>query len=585
MFTTPRLVAIALCAALNFAIGNIVYLVKLPIYLDSIGTILCALLIFPDRLAAIACAFIAGFIGGDPHRPHAQSVPALVHSDGSVDRARLRAAHRARDRNIPGAPALRPALPRHGHRVRPRHRHCVGHRLGAGRGLSVRRRHRQRQRVRGRVLPQDRPAAARIRRCSPDSRPIRSTRPCRCCSPPCSTARRRANSSPCWRRQEPRRHDTERRGCLRPPDHRQRASRARPRRASRHPRCNGLLRARQPTAGVERAWVVRGIVLPLALFMMVVWVGIVGRAPHEIAANAEGSRGAALLHVAIVCLRLFIIAFTVQATFLHFAGWTPLRFVGALALPRVAKKLLVLTLSLMDTILQAVDRARTALIGAGIITRERSWRNLRHGWILVQTVWLTVVTIVIGRTRDKWPIEDTLGAARRLACGAGDGAIDRGRFRLDRARACGRRRGVALNGADRGREFLRPQRSSDGAACARRARRSSSGPMRRPRFRGSPARLRTRSRSIGHRPLRARHSSPSMSRAMRNASRRRCQAASRCCSRCIAFRSPTTRRSGSTPRWSSSILTIAIMRSVIWRKEPHRASARVWSTIGSILRE
>lgn len=63
MFTTPRLVAIALCAALNFAIGNIVYLVKLPIYLDSIGTILCALLIFPDRSAAVACAFIAGFIG------------------------------------------------------------------------------------------------------------------------------------------------------------------------------------------------------------------------------------------------------------------------------------------------------------------------------------------------------------------------------------------------------------------------------------------------------------------------------------------------------------------------------------------
>lgn len=63
MFTTPRLVAIALCAALNFAIGNVVYLVKLPIYLDSIGTILCALLIFPDRLAAIVCAFIAGVIG------------------------------------------------------------------------------------------------------------------------------------------------------------------------------------------------------------------------------------------------------------------------------------------------------------------------------------------------------------------------------------------------------------------------------------------------------------------------------------------------------------------------------------------
>jgi energy-coupling factor transport system substrate-specific component len=63
MFTTPRLVAIALCAALNFAIGIIVYLTKLPIFLDSVGTILCALLIFPDRRAAIVCAFLAGFIG------------------------------------------------------------------------------------------------------------------------------------------------------------------------------------------------------------------------------------------------------------------------------------------------------------------------------------------------------------------------------------------------------------------------------------------------------------------------------------------------------------------------------------------
>jgi energy-coupling factor transport system substrate-specific component len=63
MFTTPRLVAIALCAALNVSIGNIVYLIKLPIYLDSVGTILCALLLFPDRFAGIACAFIAGLIG------------------------------------------------------------------------------------------------------------------------------------------------------------------------------------------------------------------------------------------------------------------------------------------------------------------------------------------------------------------------------------------------------------------------------------------------------------------------------------------------------------------------------------------
>jgi hypothetical protein len=167
-----------------------------------------------------------------------------------------------------------------------------------------------------------------------------------------------------------------------------------------------------------------GIVLPLAAFMGLVWIAIVGRAPHEIAAGAEGSRNAAALYVAVICLRLFVIAFAVQAAFLHFAGWTPLRFVAALTLPGIAKKLLVLTLSLIETTLQAVDRARTALIAAGIVTRRQSWRNLRHGWILVQTVWLTVVTIAISRTRDKWPVEDTLarlddalaaGSAARLS--------------------------------------------------------------------------------------------------------------------------------------------------------------------------
>lgn len=151
-----------------------------------------------------------------------------------------------------------------------------------------------------------------------------------------------------------------------------------------------------------------GIVLPLAAFMALVWIGIVGRAPAEIAANQEGSRAAAAAYVAVICLRLFVIAFAIQATFLRFAGWTPLGFVRALAAPPVAKKLLVLTLSLIETILHAVDRARTALIAAGIITRRLSWRNLRYGWILVQTVWLTVITIAIGRTRDKWPTEGTL---------------------------------------------------------------------------------------------------------------------------------------------------------------------------------
>ena len=171
-----------------------------------------------------------------------------------------------------------------------------------------------------------------------------------------------------------------------------------------------------------------GIVLPLAAFMALVWVGIVGRAPAEIAANQAGSRAAAAAHVALVCLRLFVIAFVVQACLLRFAGWTPLGFVRTLRLPPTAKKLLILSLSLIETTLQAVDRARAALIAAGIITRGHSWRNLRNGWVLVQTAWLTVMTIALGRTRDKWPIEGTLArldgalvAPATPAFAAGDG--------------------------------------------------------------------------------------------------------------------------------------------------------------------
>jgi hypothetical protein len=150
------------------------------------------------------------------------------------------------------------------------------------------------------------------------------------------------------------------------------------------------------------------IVAPLAAFMALIWVGLVGRSPAEIAAGLEGSRTAAAHHVLLICLRLFVIAFAIQAILLRFTTWTPLAFVRALTAPPIAKKLIVLSLSLLETTLHAVDRARTALIAGGVITRGRSWRNIANGWLLVQTVWLTVVTIAVGRMRDKWPVEGTM---------------------------------------------------------------------------------------------------------------------------------------------------------------------------------
>jgi hypothetical protein len=155
------------------------------------------------------------------------------------------------------------------------------------------------------------------------------------------------------------------------------------------------------------------LVFPLALFMLIVWVGVVGRSPAEIAAGVTGSRSAASLHVALICARLFLIVFTIQLIAARFAQTTPLRFIGALQIPLAFKRLLVLTLSLVETFRHAIDRAHTALVACGLLTRRASMRNLFNSWVLVQTVWLTAITIVVGRLRDKWPIENTLAQLDR----------------------------------------------------------------------------------------------------------------------------------------------------------------------------
>jgi hypothetical protein len=154
------------------------------------------------------------------------------------------------------------------------------------------------------------------------------------------------------------------------------------------------------------------VVVPLAAFMGLVWIGIVGRAPAEIAADT-GTRAAALAYVAGICSRLFFIVAVIQLVFLRFAQLTPLQFIRALALPAAVKRMLVITLSLIETLRHAIDRAHTALIAAGTLTRAPSWRNLVHAWRLIQAVWLTAVTIVIGRMRDKWPVENTLALLDR----------------------------------------------------------------------------------------------------------------------------------------------------------------------------
>ena len=150
------------------------------------------------------------------------------------------------------------------------------------------------------------------------------------------------------------------------------------------------------------------VVLPLAGFMGLVWVGIVGESPAQIAAETVGTRLAALIYVAKLCGRLFFIVAVVQLVFLRFAELSPLQLVRALALPATVKRTLVITLSLIGTLRHAIDRAHIALIAAGTLTRAPSPRNVAHSWRLIQAVWLSAVTIMLGRMRDKWPVENTI---------------------------------------------------------------------------------------------------------------------------------------------------------------------------------
>jgi hypothetical protein len=165
------------------------------------------------------------------------------------------------------------------------------------------------------------------------------------------------------------------------------------------------------------------VMLPLAAFMLIVWVGVVGRGPQDIAAGVAGSRINAVVYVAVVAARLFLIVCLVQLVAFRFAADTPMTFVRALRAPAAAKRLIVLTLSLVETLRHSVDRAHTALVAAGIITRRLSIKNVTSGWVLMQTVWLTAITTVTARVRDKWPVEQTFalldpalaGGTRRLS--------------------------------------------------------------------------------------------------------------------------------------------------------------------------
>jgi len=95
-----------------------------------------------------------------------------------------------------------------------------------------------------------------------------------------------------------------------------------------------------------------------------------------------------------------------------FAQTTPLRFISALRIPLVFKRLLVFTLSLVETFRHAIDRAHTALVPA--IAHASNVDAQSHQWLGAGADGVADRHHhVVGRLRDKWPVENTLAQLDR----------------------------------------------------------------------------------------------------------------------------------------------------------------------------
>ena len=60
--STKKIAFIALCVGLNYVGGNIALFLRLPIYLDSLGTIMAAFLLGP--IAGMAAGLLSGLLSG-----------------------------------------------------------------------------------------------------------------------------------------------------------------------------------------------------------------------------------------------------------------------------------------------------------------------------------------------------------------------------------------------------------------------------------------------------------------------------------------------------------------------------------------
>lgn len=137
---------------------------------------------------------------------------------------------------------------------------------------------------------------------------------------------------------------------------------------------------------------------PIAIYLSVVWILIAGAAP--VAGHS------AVVYVANLCSRLLLFVVLLHAALKSYLTEGALRFLTEVKLPKPVKIMLAMTLAIASTIRASTEKAWVSLVTANLLTPRMSWRNARHGGLLVLTIWMSIVGTVSARLQTKWMIED-----------------------------------------------------------------------------------------------------------------------------------------------------------------------------------
>ena len=125
---------------------------------------------------------------------------------------------------------------------------------------------------------------------------------------------------------------------------------------------------------------------PIAIYLSVVWILIAGAAPVPQGLPYPRAGHSAVVYVANLCSRLLLFVVLLHAALKSSLTEGALRFLTEVKLPKPVKIMLAMTLAIASTIRASTEKAWVSLVTANLLTPRMSWRNARHGGLLVHGV-------------------------------------------------------------------------------------------------------------------------------------------------------------------------------------------------------